>query len=127
MSRDLPPLSDTQLEIMNLIWQRGEASVSDVWKALAERRPVARNTIHTLIVRLEEKGWLTHREDAGFLYAATVSQEDAQRQTVQRLIDTVFAGSAEELVLTLLASGAVSRPELERIRKQIETAKRKPS
>src|SRR5262245_29946651 len=127
MPPDLPPLSDTQLEIMNVIWQRGEASVSDVWKTLAERRPVARNTIHTLIVRLEEKGWLTHRQDGGFLYAATVSREDAQRQTVQRLIDTVFAGSAEGLVLTLLGSGAVSKSELEQIRRRIETARRKPS
>ena len=123
----LPQLSDVQLEIMNVFWDRGECGVTDVWKTLAERRDVARNTVQTLIVRLEEKGWLTHREEGGFLYSATVPREDVQQESVRRMIDNVFAGSAEDLVLTLFSSGAVSKSELARIRKRIEQARRKPS
>jgi predicted transcriptional regulator len=119
-----PPLSEAQLEIMNLIWDRGEATVAEVWRVLAERRGVARNTVHTLVIRLEEKGWLTHREEGGFVFTATVSREVAQRESVQRMVDTVFAGSAEGLVLTLVSSGAVSQSELDRIRKQISAARR---
>jgi predicted transcriptional regulator len=124
---ELPALSDVQLEIMNIVWDHGECGVADVWKILADRRGVARNTVQTLMVRLEEKGWLTHREDGGYLYSATVAREDAQRQSVQRMVDTVFAGSAEDLVLTLFSSGTVSKEELERIRKQIAAARRKQS
>ena len=57
----LPALSEVQLEIMHEIWERGECSIGEVWRTLHERRGVSRNTIHTLIVRLEEKGWLTGR------------------------------------------------------------------
>ncbi len=126
--KDLPTLSDTQLEIMNVVWDHEKCSVADVWKILNDRRGVTRNTIHTLIVRLEEKGWLTHREEgSAFTYAATVSREQAQQRCVQRIIETVFDGSAEELVLTLLNGGVVSKTESERIRGMIAQAKRRKS
>ena len=54
----LPPLSEAQMEIMNVVWNRGEATVADVWKALGSRRKVARSTVLTMLVRLQEKGWL---------------------------------------------------------------------
>lgn len=123
---ELPILSEAQLEIMNIVWDRGECSVADVWKVLSERRGVARNTAQTLIARLEEKGWLTHRAgEAGFLYRAAVSREKSQQRTVRRLIQTVFGGSAEGLVLALLNSGSVSNSEADRIRKLIADAKRR--
>ena len=56
---DLPPLSEVQHEVMSVVWELGRCSASDVWKVLEERRGVSRNTVHTLMVRLEEKGWLT--------------------------------------------------------------------
>ena len=101
--QELPTLSDVQLEVMNTFWERTECSVADVWRVLNERRGVTRNTVHTLIVRLKEKGWLKRRDtDTGVPYSPTVSQASTQQQCVRRLIDTVFDGSAEGLVLTLL-------------------------
>ena len=126
--KKLPILSETQLEIMNVVWDHEECSVADVWKILNDRRGVSRNTVQTLIVRLEDKGWLTHREDNGaFFYVATVSRNDAQQRCVQRIIETVFDGSAEGLVLTLLNGGFVSKTEAERIRDKIAQAKRRKS
>ncbi len=123
---ELPLLSETQLEIMNVVWDHEMCSVADVWKILNDRRGVTRNTVHTLIVRLEEKGWLTHREEgSAFVYSATVSREAARERCVQRIIETVFDGSAEGLVLTLLGGGVVSKPEAERIRDMIALAKAK--
>ena len=58
---DLPTLSEAQLEIINIVWDQGTATVGKIWKALAERRPVSRNTVSTMVTRLEEKGWLRHR------------------------------------------------------------------
>jgi BlaI family penicillinase repressor len=122
--RQLPALSEGQLEIMNVVWAQKECSVADVWKVLYERRGISRNTAHTLIVRLEEKGWLTHREaGGGFLYKATVSREETQHRTVQKMVETVFNGSPEGLVLALLNGGSLSKAEAARIRQLIENAK----
>jgi len=130
MSRpdDLPALSEAQWEIMNLVWDRGECSVADVWKVLQERRGVARNTVQTLMIRLKEKGWLSSREvDGAFLFAPTVSRDCSQQSTVQRLIETVFNGSAEGLVLSLLHGGALSAGEVERLRRLIASSRKKES
>ena len=68
---DSSPLTDAQREIMEIVWERGEATVSEVRDALAQRRQLARNTVQTMIVRLEEKGWLKHREQGRtFVYSA---------------------------------------------------------
>lgn len=116
-------LSDAQLEIMNVVWDREECSVADVWQALQEQRVLARNTVQTTMVRLEGRGWLTHRDDDGtFIYRATVSRDDAQRQSVRQMLDTVFRGSTEGLVLTLLENQSLSKAEAARIRKMIREA-----
>jgi BlaI family transcriptional regulator, penicillinase repressor len=127
-NQDLPVLSEAQLEIMHVIWQHGECSVATVWKTLHERRGISRNTVHTLIVRLEEKGWLVHSAAAGgFLYRATIPREQAQRGTVEKMVRTVFNGSAEGLVLALLEGDSLSKSEAARIRQLIGKAKtRKP-
>jgi len=125
---NLPALSEAQWEIMNLVWDRGECSVADVWKVLQERRGVARNTVQTLMIRLKEKGWLSSREvDGAFLFTPTVSRDCSQQSTVQRLIETVFNGSAEGLVLSLLHGGALSTGEVERLRRLIASSRKKES
>jgi predicted transcriptional regulator len=125
---DLPALSEAQLEIMNVVWEQNECSVADVWKLLHERRGVSRNTVHTLVVRLEEKGWLTHRDaGGGFLYRATVSRAATQQRSLQKMVETVFNGSAEGLVLALLNNPTVSKAEAARIRKLIDGARRRKS
>mgnify|MGYP002630208755 FL=1 len=120
---DLPTLSDVQHEVMTVVWDLAKCSAADVWKIREDRRGVSRNTVHTLLVRLEEKGWLTRdTTDGNVLFSATVSRESMQQQCVRRLIDTVFDGSAEGLVLTLLNHGTVSSAEAARIRKLITQA-----
>lgn len=122
---ELPALSEVQLEIMNIFWEREPCSIGEVWKILNARRGVARNTIQTLIVRLEEKGWLTHTDEGtGFLYRTTVPRDHVQQQMVKRVIETVFSGSAEDLVLTLLNGETVSAEEAHRIREMISKARK---
>lgn len=125
---ELPPLSDVQHEVMTVVWDLGRCSAADVWKVLDDRRGVSRNTVHTLLVRLEEKGWLSREvKDGNVLFFASVSRESTQRQCVRRLIDTVFSGSAEGLVLALLNQGTVTPSESARIRKLINQATGKKS
>jgi predicted transcriptional regulator len=114
---ELPPLSDAQLEIINIVWDRGKATVGQIRKTLAQRRPVSRTTISTMVMRLEEKGWLRHRVVGGtFLYSATHPRAKVLSRMVHRLVDAAFQGSAEGLVLTLLEGGRLSAEEIERIK-----------
>jgi BlaI family transcriptional regulator, penicillinase repressor len=122
-SEPLPPLSSAQLEIMNVVWERGDATVADVWKALSAHRKVARNTILTMLTRLEEKGWL--RRDAqghAHRYRAAVPREATLGTMIKDLVETAFGGSAEGLMMALLQGRGVSREEAARIRRMIDQA-----
>ena len=119
--KERAPLSTAQVEIMNVVWGRQEVTVAEVWKDLSMRRSVARNTVQTLMSRLEEKGWLKHRvESNAFVYRAAVERSRALRHLVWRLVDTVVAGSAEGLVMALLDGRGISAAEAARIREMVE-------
>ena len=121
-----PAISDAQREIMNIVWDRHEVGVAEVWRILSARRPLARNTILTLITRLVDKGWLhTRRVGNAFRYTAAWPREKAQAEEIRRLVHTVFDGSAEGLVMTLLEGGSLSPAESQRIRAMIMKANRK--
>lgn len=120
---DLPALSETQLEIMQIAWDRGEVAVTDVWTVLSGRRAVARNTVLTLMDRLEKKGWLKRRaEGQAHYYSPTVPRQSTLGGVVQRLVDSAFAGSPEALVLALIEGRGVTKDEADRIRKLIDHA-----
>lgn len=122
---DQPPLTEAQLDIMDVIWELGEATVADVWRGVSARRPVARNTVLTMITRLEEKGWLRHRAVGNaFRYTALLSREAAQQGLLRRLLNTAFKGSAEGLVMALLEDRSLTRDESERIRTILSNYKR---
>jgi BlaI family penicillinase repressor len=125
---DLSPLSGAQIEIMNLVWARGETTVTEIWKALQRARPVARTTVLTVMDRLEKKGWLKRRlAEQQHLYSAARSREATLGGMVERLVATAFAGSAEDLVVALLDGRGVTKDEAKRIRTLIEKARRKRS
>jgi predicted transcriptional regulator len=121
-----PPLSEAQLQIMHVVWDRGEVTVADVWKAVASRRKVSRNTVLTMLTRLEEKGWLSRNEEGhAFRYRATAPRDATLGTMIGRLVDTAFGGSAEGLVMALLHGRGVSREEARRIRTMISRAEGK--
>ena len=118
-----PPLSSAQLEIMEIVWDRGEVAVSEAWDILSAGRPVARNTVLTTLMRLEGKGWLTHRTvGRTFFYSATRPRTATMGQMVRQLVDTTFGGSAEGLVMALLEDRGVTKEEADRIRAMLDEA-----
>ena len=91
---------------------------------MARTRSVARNTVRTLLERMEEKGWITHREEGRtFLYSAAQPRQATIGQRVREVVETVCGGSAEALVTALLDYRGLSTGELERIRKMLAQAK----
>jgi len=124
--RESAPISEAQREIMNIVWAGGEVGVAEVWRVLSARRPVARNTVLTLITRLVDKGWLEPRRVGNaYRYTAARPREQARAEEIRRLVDTVFEGSAEGLVMSLLEGGELSPEESQRIRAMILKANRK--
>jgi predicted transcriptional regulator len=124
----LPPLSEAQLEIMEIVWSRPDVSVGEVWQELVARRDVARNTVLTLMDRLAKKGWLKKQAEGHVhRYRAAATRKATLQSVVRRLVDTAFAGSAEALVLSLLGGCKISPDEAERIGRLIREARRRES
>jgi BlaI family transcriptional regulator, penicillinase repressor len=123
--QELPSLSENQLEIMDVIWRRREATLGDIWSELSRNRPVAKNTIQTLLTRLVDKGWLTTRlEGKTYHYSATKPRESTLSNVVKKLVDTAFKGSTEGLMMALLDGRDLTKEEADRIRALIEKAER---
>ena len=121
---ELAELTPAQGEIMDIVWEHGEVSASEVRQVLSRTRAVARNTVRTLMERMEEKGWITHREDGRtFLYAAAQPRQATIGQKVQEVVETVCGGSAEALVTALLDYRGLSSGELDRIRQMLALAR----
>lgn len=116
-----PPLSAAQMEIMEVVWDRGEATVGEIWRTLSAQRAIARNTVQTTVVRLEQRGWLTHRDEGGvFQYAALHPRRAAVKGLMRRLVDTAFEGSVSGLVMALLENHKLTPEETERLRTLID-------
>src|SRR3954454_6525703 len=122
--REVPEPTPAQGEIMEIVWERGEVSASEVRRALSRTRAVARNTVRTLLERMEEEGWISHREEGRtFPYSASQPRQATIGQKVQDVIETVCGGSAEALVTALLDYRGLSAGELERIRRMLAQAR----
>jgi predicted transcriptional regulator len=107
--------TERELDIMAVLWDRGPSTVAEVRTALSD--DVSHNTVATMLTILEKKGHVDHAEEGrAFRYRARVAREEAGRSAFERLIDTVFAGSAEALVTNFVRDRRLSREELERVR-----------
>ncbi|HLJ12728.1 MAG TPA: BlaI/MecI/CopY family transcriptional regulator [Planctomycetaceae bacterium] len=120
----LPELSPAQREIMEIVWERGEVTTNEVRRVLLRTRKVARNTVRTLLERMEEKGWLTHTaEGRTFLYKAARLRNDTIGQKVRDIVETLCGGSPEALVTALLDYRGLRADELKRIRLLLDRAR----
>jgi predicted transcriptional regulator len=117
-----PNLTEAELRLMDVVWEKGEATVSEVAEALPRELGLAYNTVLTTMRILEEKGFLQHtksKEGRAFVYRAVVGREEASRTAVRYLVSRFFRNSPELLVLHLLEDEELSGRELRRIRELI--------
>ena len=120
------PLTSAQLELMDVVWERGEVSAAQAHEVLSAKRPVAPTTVLTLLQRLEKRGWLARRvEGRAHLYRATRSREGSVGAILRRLRDVAFGGSTAGLVASLLDAGDVSAEEIARLRKRLSEIERR--
>ncbi|HKW63583.1 MAG TPA: BlaI/MecI/CopY family transcriptional regulator [Candidatus Acidoferrum sp.] len=114
-------LTPQELEIMKLVWQRGHATVRDVYEALLERRKIAYTSVMTMMKILETKGYLKkRRQDRAFLYRPAQPQSKIISGMIREFIDRVFNGSAEPLLVHLVKSRHLSEKDLQKIVRMVE-------
>ena len=124
-SRKPEPLSEKQREIMEVVWQLGKASVFEVRDELSKHREVARNTVRTMMERLEEKGWLTHQViGRTYFYSALIPRHVSLGERIVDIVDKACGGKPENLMTALLEYRGLSAGELERIQTMLAGAKK---
>lgn len=118
-------LAELQLAIMQVLWERGEATVAEVRLALQPGRQLAHTTVGTMLAKMEEKGQVAHRSDGRVnIYRARIKQEQVSRTMVSQLAERLFAGDVTEMMCHLLDGSNVSRDELARLKKLIREKER---
>jgi len=114
---DTLALSELQLDVMRVLWARGEASVADVAAALAARRDLAHTTVATVLSRLAKRGAVAaRREGRQLLYQATVSESGVRRSMVAGLIHSLFGGDPRALMAHLVQQREVGADDLAEIK-----------
>jgi BlaI family transcriptional regulator, penicillinase repressor len=123
--KDQQGLSRRERQIMDILYQRGKASASDVREAMPDAPSYS--AVRAMLRILEEKGHIKHQaEGLKYVYVPTVARDKAKRSAVKHLLDTFFKESPEQVVAALLdvSSMRLTREELDRMAEMIEKAKR---
>ncbi len=113
-------LTDLQVDLLEVLWGRGEATVAEVQEALLGNRGLATSTVATLLSRLEKRGVVIHRTDGRqYVYRAQVSREQVRDSMVSALTYRMFSGDVAELVSHLLTEAETSPGDLARVKQLI--------
>jgi predicted transcriptional regulator len=118
--------TDQELEILKVIWQRGQASVREVYNDLLKQREIAYTTVLTMMGILERKGHLQKaRGERAYVYSPVESQDETQQRMVKEFVDRVFNGSAGPLLVHLVADSAISKEELAEVESLVKQKRKK--
>jgi BlaI family penicillinase repressor len=113
--------TEKELEILQILWYKGPSTVRDVHEALGGENANGYTTILKMMQIMTEKGLVTRQKTGKLhLYRTAFSQQSTQQQMVDKLISTVFQGSAMQLVMSALGTSKSSKEELKEIKKYLE-------
>lgn len=111
--------TDRELDVMNVLWERGSATVAEVRGDLAD--DLAYTTVLTVLRTLEEKGYVSHKEEGkAHRYVPLVERQAAGQSAVRRLVDKLFRGSPEALLTHLVNDRSLSEEDLRRMRRMLD-------
>lgn len=120
-----PKLTSGELEILQVLWEKGEATVREVHEVLNKNKPVVYTTMLKFMQVMTEKGLLT-REESGkaHIYKAAISQTDTQQHLLEKMIKGLFGGSVTNLVMQALGNHTTSQEEVDSIKEYLENLKK---
>ncbi|MFN0110437.1 MAG: BlaI/MecI/CopY family transcriptional regulator [Blastocatellia bacterium] len=121
--RKSPTLTEVELELMDVLWDKGQATVLEIVEALPEER-LAYSSVLTMMRILEQKGYVEHeKEGRAFIYKPLVDRSQAQKTVIGYLLKRFFNNSPELLVVNLLDHEDVGPKEVKRLKQMIEETK----
>jgi BlaI family penicillinase repressor len=113
-------LTEQELEIMKIIWERDRVTVRDVYESLLERRKIAYTTVMTMMNILEQKKYLRKSaDDRAYIYRPAKAKKQVIKGMVREFVDRVFNGSAEPLLVHLIEDRRLTDQELDEIARMI--------
>ena len=123
--KKLKAMSPAETEILRLVWQLKEATVQEIRDQLPADRTLAYNTVQTLLWRLEQKGYLKHRDKGrAHVFLPCIEREDVIRTTVRDFLGRLFGGDPKPLVQFLAEDGKIDEEDIKRLRQLIEKRKK---
>ena len=124
MAENIKP-TESELEILQILWQKGESTVRDVHEIIEKNKTVGYTSTLKLMQIMHEKG-LVSRDTSSrtHIYTALLNREKTQGQILKRMIDNVFDGSAAEMVMQALGNQKTNPEEIEQIKTFLEQLKK---
>jgi predicted transcriptional regulator len=122
--RKSPHFTDAELRLMEVLWNKGSATVSNVLDGLKTKPALAYSTVITTLRILETKGYVSHKKEGrAFTYQPLIGRDEARQSAVTHLLQRLFEGSPELLVTSLFEDRKISAAEMKRLRALIEEEK----
>jgi predicted transcriptional regulator len=119
-------LSELEHLVMAVVWQRGNATTEDVRMALEKRHPMKESTVRTVLSRLEEKGYVTHRTDGRTnVYKGLDAPANVAAKAVRQIVERFCGGSVEQLLVGMVNNDVVDEKELQRMAERIALRKKR--
>lgn len=117
-------LTEAELRLMKILWERGESGVADLVAAMPEGETLAYTSVLTTIRILENKGYVRHRQEGrAFLYTPCIVEQEAGRSEVRHMMQRFFGNSRERLLLSLLGDDTIDPAELQRLKALIAASR----
>ena len=114
-------LTDGELRLMRVLWQRGEGGAGDVLSMLKGKGTPAYNTVLTMLQILERKGYLRHRKEGrAFRFYPVIDEPQVKRRAVRHFLSRFFDDSPSQLLLNVLGDDRLDAAELERIQQMLD-------
>lgn len=124
--RQSATLTQAELRIMDVLWQRGSGTIQEILESLPAKPLLAYNSILTTVRILEKKGYLKHVKDGrAHVYAPLVARAEATRSEIGHLVSRFFKDSHEQLVLNILEDRGLDQAELAQLKQMLERSRRK--
>jgi BlaI family penicillinase repressor len=124
--KKLKSMSPTETEILRLAWELHEATVQQIRDQLPSDRPLAYNTVQTLLCRLEQKGYLKHHvKGKAHVYLPSVKPREVIKSTVGDFVGRLFGGDPKPLVQFLAEDGKIDEEDIKKLRELVRSRKQK--
>jgi len=127
ISGQTPELTPLERAFMHVIWERGDATAAEIRQALQKKHPLADTTVHTVLAKMREKGFVEPipTVERALRFAPSVARDQVARRSLRELLDEFFEGSPRRLMVHLVQDEAVDEKEMAEIRELLKHATRK--